>query len=72
MTGPTSIEASVPFSLQDDGNVYKGLTFITDFNFFEGDTISFPGIGAAAFVDRFEFQGGFLMGLGGISHTLGI
>ncbi|NER81209.1 MAG: hypothetical protein F6K42_16905, partial [Leptolyngbya sp. SIO1D8] len=46
------------FSLQDDGDVYKGLTVILDFNFFEGDKLSLPGSGASAFNGKFDFQAG--------------
>ncbi|MEO0826789.1 MAG: M10 family metallopeptidase [Cyanobacteria bacterium J06635_15] len=48
------------FSLQDDGDVYKGLTVINDFHYFDGDTISLPGFGKDAFNGKFEFQHGSL------------
>jgi Ca2+-binding RTX toxin-like protein len=44
------------FVLQDDGDYYEGLTFIRDFNFYEGDRISLPGFGANA-MRNLDFRG---------------
>ena len=53
------------FSLQDDGDIYEGLTIILDFNPNEGDKISLPGSGSSAFVNRFEFQDASFEGMSG-------
>ena len=58
LTGGTGADI---FSFQDDGDVYQGLTVITDFNFFEGDRISLPGFGSNAF-GNFSFQDGVFRG----------
>lgn len=53
------------FVLQDDGDVYQGLTIIRDFNYFDGDQLALPGSGASAFNGRFDFQNGSLDGVPG-------
>ena len=66
LTGGTGADI---FSLQDDGDIYASLTVITDFNVFEGDRISLPGVGRTAFVNRLEFRDGDFDGRDGAYLT---
>jgi len=54
------------FSLQDDSDIYQGLTIILDFNVFEGDRISLPGSGSST-LTRFNlsFAPGSYRGISG-------
>lgn len=54
------------FSLQDDGDIYEGLTVIRDFNVNEGDRISLPGSGSRALTqNNLSFETGIYGGRSG-------